>query len=49
MDKPAIKMLFHLDPAMKNVPNIVKFFRKGLHWKFEQADTADRTDWFDTV
>ena len=34
-------------PHLKNVRNIRKFFGKGLHIKFERADTLNRTDWFE--
>ena len=47
MNNNIIDLLLDTHPQMKNITNIRKFFRKGLHIKFERADTLNRTDWFE--
>ena len=49
MKDKAIDLLFSMNPHIKDIPNIRKFFRKGLHLKFEQADTNNRIDWFESA
>ena len=47
MNKETTDLLLDNFPQMKNIRNIRKFFGKGLHIKFERADTLNRTDWFE--
>ena len=47
MNHETIDLLLDNFPHLKKTRNIRKFFRKGLHIKFERADTLNRTDWFE--
>ena len=49
MNNETMDLLLDNFPHLKNVRNIRKFFGKGLHIKFERADTLNRTDWFEHV
>ena len=49
MNNNIIDCLFDINPQLKHIKNARKFYRKGLHLKFERADTMNRTDWFENA
>ena len=41
------KLLFAINPDFEDIPKMKKFIEKRYHITFEQADSKNRTDWFD--